>query len=408
MLAELGGAGRRRCARPTGARTSSSRRSRTSCAIRSRRCATRSRSCARATIRPGDARRDAREMMERQLQQMVRLVDDLLDVSRITTGKLALRRAPLDLREVAARRGRDRAAASSRRAPRAGAVAWPTPVWLDGDRTRLAQVFSNLLNNAAQVHRAGRPHRDHAARSRATRRWCASSTTASASRPRSSPNGLRDVRAGRPVARARAGRPRRRPDAGAQLVELHGGTIDVAQRRRSARAASFTVRLPRLAGRAGAAAAAPTPAAPGAERRHALRILVADDNVDFADSLAALLERRRPRRATCLRRRRRRCEPARAFVPTSAFLDIGMPETERLRARRGACAPSAGGDELLLVAVTGWGQESDRQRARAPASTATSSSRSTPTRCSSCSSSAPLKSRPRAPESPARSPPRRG
>ena len=100
----------------------------------------------------------ARSMMERQLTQMVRLVDDLLDVSRVTSGKLELRRERVELRAVI-----DAAVETSRPAiEEAGheltVVVPDEPIFVDGDLTRLAQVVSNLLNNSRQVHAPGRAH----------------------------------------------------------------------------------------------------------------------------------------------------------------------------------------------------------------------------------------------------------
>ena len=144
----------RRCARPTAGRTTSSRRWRTSCAIRWRRSATPSSCCASAatTIRSSVWCRD---VIDRQVTQMARLLDDLLDVSRMTRGQLALRRERLALPAVIehaleiAQPLIDEAGTRSR-------VSLPAePLHVDGDLTRLAQVFSNLLINAAKYTPAG-------------------------------------------------------------------------------------------------------------------------------------------------------------------------------------------------------------------------------------------------------------
>ena len=143
------------CSRPIAARTSSSRRSRTSCAIRSRRSATRS-SCCSSHERPSRPGARSREMIERQVKHMVRLVDDLLDVSRITRGKIELRKrarracgASLDdALETSAPADRRRAGHRSIVELPGEPTAWSMPI-----RLRLAQVFANLLDNAAKYTR---------------------------------------------------------------------------------------------------------------------------------------------------------------------------------------------------------------------------------------------------------------
>ncbi len=185
------------------------------------------------------------EVIERQVRHMTRLLDDLLDVSRITRDRLELRRAPLDVNiavraALEASRPRDRRGATrAHRRPRA-----PDPLRVDGDVDRLSQVFSNLLNNARQVHARGRTSVDlDAARGRtggdprARRRY--------RHRRAGDAAHLRDVRAGARVGGAVAGRARHRPRSRAAIVELHGGRLDGRSDGKD-RGSEFTVRLPAL------------------------------------------------------------------------------------------------------------------------------------------------------------------
>ena len=201
------------CATPTGARTSSSPRWRTSCATRSRRSATRSRSAGARGDDP-TAVAEARAIIERQVAQMVRLVDDLLDVSRITTGKLTLRKEHVRCARRGAERHRgDRAARPRARARAArGAAAAGR-----GARRRSDAPRAGVPQPAEQRRQVHRPRRAHRLRGRgdAGRARRARARQRRRHRPRDARGDLRDVRAGRPLPRALDHGPRRRPVAGA-------------------------------------------------------------------------------------------------------------------------------------------------------------------------------------------------
>ena len=202
-----------RCRTPTAGRTSSSPRSRTSCATRSRRCATRSailqRSRADATTFD-----KAAGVMERQLGQLVRLIDDLLDVSRLSLDKLTLRVEVTDLAAIV-EHAVEACRPAAERAGHVLEVSVPEePVRLYGDRARLAQVFANLLGNACKfTPDGGRIVVVGAARGRVGR-GLGQGRRHRHRRRRDRPR-VRDVRPGRPLARALARRSRHRPDAGA-------------------------------------------------------------------------------------------------------------------------------------------------------------------------------------------------
>jgi CheY-like chemotaxis protein len=142
-----------------------------------------------------------------------------------------------------------------------------------------------------------------------------------------------------------------------QLVQLHGGEIAVASEG-IGRGATFTVRLPRSQ----SDAAAPTPAPPGdGAAPHALRIVVADDNVDFAESLQAILEIN-GHDVTIVPDGEAALAAIRRQLPDLAILDIGMPGLNGYELARRLRAEAATAS-LYLIAVTGWGQAADRQAA---------------------------------------------
>ena len=299
----------------------------------------------------------AREIMERQVAQMVRLVDDLLDVARITTGKVELRCEVFDIADAI----RD-AVETSR--PLIESQGQPlkvslsaTPVHVNADRTRLAQVFANLLNNSAKFSERGQPIAIELARDdgHAIVR-------------------VRDAGAGiEPEALPKifdmfgqadgAGRAR---GAGLgiglslvkRIAEMHGGSVK-AFSEGPGRGSEFVVRLPAVDS---ARVAANRPAVPLLAAAAKRRILVVDDNLDAAESLAALLainghETRMAHDGV------QAVEEAAVFKPDVVFLDIGMPtidghETAR-RIRR-----EPWGKGMVLVALTGWGQTEDRRRSK--------------------------------------------
>jgi two-component system CheB/CheR fusion protein len=300
----------------------------------------------------------AREVMERQVAQMVRLVDDLLDVARITTGKVELRSEVIDVADAI----RDAVETSRPLIESRGQplnVSLPeTPVHVNADRTRLAQVFANLLNNSAKFSERGQPIAIELARDGGHALVRVRDAGAGID-----PDALPKIFDMFGQAEIGAGRAR---GAGLgiglslvrRIAELHGGSVK-AFSAGPGRGSEFIVRLP-------AADAVRVPvdqpgsvAAPAAARR---RVLVVDDNLDAAESLATLLKisghdtRMAHDGAQAV-------EQAEAFKPDVVFLDIGMPtidghETAR-RIRR-----EPWGRDMVLVALTGWGQTEDRRRSK--------------------------------------------
>ena len=305
-----------------------------------------------------DLARDARDMMERQLDQMVRLVDDLLDVSRIATGKLALRKERIDLCEVIANAVETARPFIDARRHRLTIDLPKCPLLLDADATRLAQVFSNLLNNAARYTEPGGAITIDA-------------TVEGASVvARVVDNGIGiDASMLDKVFElfAQADQSLERTNAGLgvgltlarSLVALHGGTV-VAESEGKGRGSTFVVRLPLAAPAARAAQGKEHAAGAGATAGH--RVLVVDDNRDFASSLAMLLKEL-GNEVRIANDGAEGLEVARSFVPAVAFLDIGMPKLNGYRLAE-ALRATPGLAQARLVALTGWGQEKDRQQAR--------------------------------------------
>ncbi len=304
---------------------------------------------------PGDPVKRTAVMIERQLQHLVRLVDDLLDVSRITRGKAPLRRESLSLQQVLLG-----ALESSRPALDARHLQIETQLpeqilAVEGDRDRLTQVFSNILSNAAKFTGAGGSVSIRAAREDDTA--VVSITDTGIGIP---PEALETV--------FEMFSQLRVPEHGEgglgiglalvrQLVQLHGGTVE-ARSEGAGRGSEFIVRLPIFAG----AATAPQAASVDESSPDAHRVLVVDDNRDAAESLRALLQlmghdvRQASDGVEAV-------ETAREFVPDVIFMDIGMPRMNGLEAtRRIRDLPL--GTRPYIIALTGWGQDGDRERSR--------------------------------------------
>jgi two-component system CheB/CheR fusion protein len=313
----------------------------------------------------------ARAMMERQLRQMVRLIDDLLDVSRITRGKLELRKGRADLCEVI------QSAVEASRPPIEAAgveltVAVPTdPVYVDADVTRLAQVFTNLLNNAAKFTERG----GHVWLT-ADRQGSDVAVTIRDTGIGIPPDMLSKVfdlfaQVDRSLERSRGGLGIGLTLA-RRLVALHGGTVE-ARSAGPGQGTSFTVRLPLFlteeekrrmgdgeASANGVSASPPLPFSASDSRR--LRVLVADDNQDAADSLQMMLGIL-GHEVRAAHDGREAVRAAEEFRPDVAFLDIGMPGLNGYDVARTVRARPWGRD-VRLIALTGWGQEEDHRRSR--------------------------------------------
>ncbi|HZT80802.1 MAG TPA: ATP-binding protein, partial [Gemmataceae bacterium] len=302
----------------------------------------------------------ARDMAERQVRQLARLVDDLLDVSRITHGKINLQKEPVEFRRVVERAVESTRPLIAERRHRLEVSAPPEPLWLDADPTRLEQVLANLLNNAAKYTpeggriwlEAGRESGEVVARVRDTGIGIAPEMRgrifelfAQADRSVASPSqwglgiGLALVK---------------------RLVEMHGGAVECHSAGPN-QGSEFVVRLPLL--REGPCPKpAPRPAACAAPGP-GLHVLVVDDNADAAESLAMLL-RLKGHDVRLAHDGPSALRAAHDRPPDVAVLDIGLPGMSGYDLAK-ALRQEAGLDRALLVALTGYGHDEDRRRSAA-------------------------------------------
>jgi signal transduction histidine kinase/ActR/RegA family two-component response regulator len=300
-----------------------------------------------------------RAVIDRQAELMARLLDDLLDVSRISLKKVELRTEPVELASVC-----EAALETSRPLIEAGghelSVSLPAePILLEADPLRLAQVLSNLLNNAAKyTHDGGRI-------------WLGAERQGAevVVLVRDSGIGI-DAEALPSVfeifSQAKPTLARGHSGLGIGLslvkglVELHGGSVE-ARSDGPGRGSEFLVRLPVAARTAGREPARPRedeePPATGS------RILIVDDNRDGADSLAMLLEIMGNRVRTAYDGEQA-LEATEAMRPEVVLLDLGMPKLSGYDVCR-RIREQPWGRDVVLIALTGWGQEADRRRTEA-------------------------------------------
>ncbi|WP_437992557.1 hybrid sensor histidine kinase/response regulator [Sorangium sp. So ce145] len=296
-------------------------------------------------------------LMERQLGQLVRLVDDLLDVSRITRGKIALESKRIDLADVVTR-----AAEASRTwiDAREQTLELQLPegplAIVSGDLARLTQVVSNLLHNAAKFT----PPRG------AIRVTVEADDAHAILRVRDNGVGISPELLPQVFDLFTQGdRGLDRVEGGLglgltivrRLVELHGGTVQ-ALSEGPGRGSEFIVRLPRLT----RPLATPTAGAPATKAGRKLRILVVDDNRDSAESMALLLKRM-GNDVHAVFDGPSALELAAQLQPDVVLLDIGMPGMTGVDVAR-ALRRIPGLTGLSLFAMTGYGQESDRRMTR--------------------------------------------
>ncbi|MGB6487146.1 MAG: PAS domain S-box protein [Steroidobacteraceae bacterium] len=300
--------------------------------------------------------RAATTILERQARHMRHLVDDLLDMSRITSGRIRLQLEPLELAELVQgiiETYRQSAETTRHRFTLAAAA---TPVYVSGDRIRLMQIFSNILHNAVKYTPPG-------GQIEITLR----------TEDRQAVVSVRDNGVGIPTELleyvfapfAQLDRSFEHTDGGVgigltlakRLIELHQGGIEARSAGRG-KGTEFVIHLPMTA-------AAPAKRARAPERRSdpsiSRRVLIADDNHDAAVSLSMLLQSL-GHDTRVVHDGIEALEEAELFRPEVVLLDIGMPRLNGYEtARRIASRPWAAATQI--VAVTGWGQETDRHRA---------------------------------------------
>jgi two-component system CheB/CheR fusion protein len=296
--------------------------------------------------------RSASAMIGRQTEHLARLVEDLLDVSRISRGTIGLRSKRIDLASVI---HHSVEAARPRCQDHELTIALPPdPIYMYGDPVRLVQIVGNLLNNACKFTDQGGSiglRVEQVGQQAVLRVWDNGIGIAAEQLPR-----IFDM-----FTQVETSLERSHGGLGIgltlvkSLVELHGGTVE-AHSAGLGQGCELVVRLPILAEEPEPLAPAAGDPAPTAPRR----ILVVDDNRDTAESLALLLELAGPETHTPIDGAEA-VEAAAAFRPDIILLDIGLPKLNGYEAAR-QIRKQQGGKSLALVALTGWGQAEDRRR----------------------------------------------
>jgi PAS domain S-box-containing protein len=301
-----------------------------------------------------------RDVIDRQIGHLTRLVDDLLDIGRITTGKIELRTASVDMQDVVTRSVEAARPFSDARGQTIKVVMPATPLVVRGDLTRLVQVMQNLLNNASKFSPNGTQISIHVATER--RAVVVRVKDQGRGIPQSALDSIFDLF-------MQEGHAQNPTDTGLgigltlcrSLVELHGGAIQAASAGRG-RGSMFTVRLP---------------LAPGAEHDHddalpsvvttaartGLRVLVVDDNRDSADSLAVLLEMKGHETRVAYDGETA-VATAKVYLPQLVLTDLAMPNVDGF----GLLRELRSNPKLSLtrvVAMSGFGQASDREQSLA-------------------------------------------
>jgi CheY-like chemotaxis protein len=306
----------------------------------------------------------ALDIMERQVRSMARLIDDLLEVSRITLSQIDLRKTPLDLAGVVKRVAEQHASVIEARKHALHVVLPPEPLIIEGDEVRIEQIIGNLLDNASKYTPSPGEIRLDLERSAAGKRQGKGDAVI---RVRDNGIGIAPdklpqvfdlfMRATRSIDQRHGGL-----GIGLTLVrrltELHGGRVE-ARSAGEGQGSEFVVRLPLLkAGARNAGATAPPVAQSAAVEP--CRVLVVDDNADNLESTAMSL-RLVQHEVETAETGRRALELARTFQPEVVVIDIGMPDMDGFE----LATQIRGRDEqVALVAMSGYGHDSARHRGR--------------------------------------------
>jgi PAS domain S-box-containing protein len=301
----------------------------------------------------------ARAIIERQVRQLTHLVNDLLDVVRTATGRIQLCREPVVVSDIVQRAVETTCPLIDQHHHELTVSLPPAPVWLDADASRLVQVVTNLLNNAAKyTHEGGRL-------------WLSVQQEGDQAVLRVRDTGLGIAPAFLPhvfdlFAKAERSADRSQGGLGIglalvkRLVELHGGTVTASST--LGQGSEFVVRLAVHPPATPACAAQPAPIGTAAPSRRTLQVLVVDDNVDAAKILL-LLVRECGHQVTMAHTGPAALAAALDDRPDVILLDIGLPEWDGYEvAKRIRQEPALRG--TVLVAITGYEREADRHRAQ--------------------------------------------
>jgi PAS domain S-box-containing protein len=296
-----------------------------------------------------------REMMDRQLAQMVRLVDDLLDLSRVSRGTIELRKERIELATIVKQAVETSLPVIEQAGHHLTIDVPPSAIYVDADLTRMAQVFSNIFNNAAKYTESG--GKIHLKVQRQDGEAIVSVKDNGLGIPAHMLPNVFDIftQVDRNLERSQGGL-----GIGLsivkRLVEMHGGAVEVKSDGHGL-GSEFIVRLPVVLSVAQPPPEEERPAVSG--RR---RVLVVDDNRDAATSLAIML-RLMGNETQTAHDGLEALEVAAAFRPDLILLDIGMPKLNGYDTAR-QIRQQSWGKHITLVALTGWGQEEDRRKSR--------------------------------------------
>ncbi|MGZ5031026.1 MAG: hybrid sensor histidine kinase/response regulator, partial [Methylobacter sp.] len=299
------------------------------------------------------------DMINRQVKHLARLVDDLLDVSRISRGLVELKKEPLEVRDFILSAVETSQPLIDTRRHIFSLMLPPEPVWVKGDRIRLAQVVSNLLNNAAKYTEEG-GHIELSVEASGREVGIHVSDNGSGIDPADLAH-LFDLfyQADRNIDRSQGGL-----GIGLSLVhnlvEKHGGKVQAFSAGRG-QGSEFVIRLPRmLLSPSPSTSVAVEHTAPSANKR---RILVVDDNRDVAESLALLLESEGHQVLTAFDGISA-LETARIERPDIILMDIGLPGLDGYAVAQ-ALRQNHELERTMLIALTGYGQPDDRKKSSA-------------------------------------------
>lgn len=298
--------------------------------------------------------RSALAVIGRQLAQLMRLVDDLLDLTRITSGKIALTRETVAVQDIVGAAVESATPAINAARHVFELVAPHEPLWVDADTGRVSQVIGNLLTNAAK----------YTSRGGTITLTVSRENEQAVIRVSDSGMGLTEEQLPRLFDMFMQASPPEKAQGGLgvgltiarRLVELHGGTIE-AHSDGPGRGSEFVIRLP-LASAPGAARAEPGQSSASAQGRR-MKILVVDDNNDLVQMLELAIQGMGHDVRTALDGRSA-IAAALSYRPDVIVLDLGLPVVSGLEvARELRRHPDLA--KMRLVALTGWGQESDRR-----------------------------------------------
>ena len=302
----------------------------------------------------------ARDGLHRQVDHMARLLDDLLEVSRITHGIVQLRKEVVNIVDAV-----DAAVETARpnldaRRHRLTLHLPDNPTYIEADRIRITQVLWNLLSNAAKYTNAGgaidlyvRAEKEHVV--------IAVRDNGIGIAPDILPHVFEMFSQAAPALEHSEGGLGIGLSLVRGLIQLHGGTVE-ANSAGPGHGSEFIVRLPRARGPISRTDTAPRVSKTLLQAKRPLRVLIADDNSDSANSWAVLLEMSGHVVRTAFNGRDA-LHIAATFHPEIALLDIGMPELNGYEVAKGI-RESSWGAATKLIAITGWGQEHDKEDAR--------------------------------------------